>query len=197
MQQYASAFHFVSAAVNLRPEQGQIYMLLAVALAHLDDPENAEQAYTAALAVQPQDPAVPLNFAVFLHAVGRPGAAQDQLTEYERRVAAGRAAGNPPSAEASHSQMLPGWCPAGPLWRQALRSLSSALIAFGSTRVVVFFFCGCVHLSSLELGNAVLLAVRRWLLETMRTFGLNCLIYIFVDLEGLWYHPRAYIGMWS
>jgi Bardet-Biedl syndrome 4 protein len=28
MQQYASAFHFLSAAINLRPKMGSLYMLL-------------------------------------------------------------------------------------------------------------------------------------------------------------------------
>jgi Bardet-Biedl syndrome 4 protein len=29
MQQYASAFHFLSAAINLRPKMGMLFMLLA------------------------------------------------------------------------------------------------------------------------------------------------------------------------
>lgn len=29
MQQYASAFHFLSAAINLNPRMGELYMLLA------------------------------------------------------------------------------------------------------------------------------------------------------------------------
>lgn len=29
MQQYASAFHFLSAAINLKPRMGELYMLLA------------------------------------------------------------------------------------------------------------------------------------------------------------------------
>lgn len=29
MQQYASAFHFLSAAINLNPRMGEVYMLLA------------------------------------------------------------------------------------------------------------------------------------------------------------------------
>jgi Bardet-Biedl syndrome 4 protein len=45
MQQYASAFHFLSASINLRPSRGQTFMLMAVALAHLEDPENATAAY--------------------------------------------------------------------------------------------------------------------------------------------------------
>jgi hypothetical protein len=47
--QFASAFHFLSASINLRPTRGQTFMLLAVALTHLADPENAKVAYTQAL----------------------------------------------------------------------------------------------------------------------------------------------------
>ena len=64
-----------------------------MSLSHLDDPENAQQAYRAALAAEPADPAVALNFAVFLQSTGRAGDSQTQLTEYERRAAAARAAG--------------------------------------------------------------------------------------------------------
>eukprot|EP00057_Strongylocentrotus_purpuratus_P028965 XP_011683439.1 PREDICTED: Bardet-Biedl syndrome 4 protein [Strongylocentrotus purpuratus] len=56
MQQYASAFHFISAAINLRPKMGQLYMLLAVALTHLDDEENANNAYEQAVALEEKDP---------------------------------------------------------------------------------------------------------------------------------------------
>ena len=45
LQQFASAFHFLSASINLRPTRGQTFMLLAVALTHLADPENATSAY--------------------------------------------------------------------------------------------------------------------------------------------------------
>ncbi|XP_061671271.1 Bardet-Biedl syndrome 4 protein isoform X1 [Syngnathoides biaculeatus] len=49
MQQYASAFHFLSAAINLSPRLGELYMLLAVALTNLDDVENATRAYEQAV----------------------------------------------------------------------------------------------------------------------------------------------------
>lgn len=78
MQQYASAFHFLSAAINLNPRMGELYMLLAgaasqrqepglklalkfdcvnykplvflaVALTNLDDVENATKAYEQAV----------------------------------------------------------------------------------------------------------------------------------------------------
>ncbi|XP_056595650.1 Bardet-Biedl syndrome 4 protein isoform X2 [Triplophysa dalaica] len=49
MQQYASAFHFLSAAVNLRPRMSELYMLLAVTLTNLDDAENARRSYEQAV----------------------------------------------------------------------------------------------------------------------------------------------------
>ena len=45
-------------------------MLMAVALSHLDDPENASAAYEQANSLDARDPAVPLNFAVFLAGQG-------------------------------------------------------------------------------------------------------------------------------
>ena len=48
---YASAFHYLSAAITLKPKNGQLFQLLAVALTHLDDHENAKQAYEQALAL--------------------------------------------------------------------------------------------------------------------------------------------------
>ena len=50
-------------------------MLMAVALAHLDDPENATAAYEQAVNLDTRDPAVPLNFAVFLGGLGNAPAA--------------------------------------------------------------------------------------------------------------------------
>ncbi|XP_051547775.1 Bardet-Biedl syndrome 4 protein-like isoform X2 [Myxocyprinus asiaticus] len=49
MQQYASAFHFLSAAINLQPRMSELYMLLAVALTNLDDADNARRSYEQAI----------------------------------------------------------------------------------------------------------------------------------------------------
>ncbi|CAN8016348.1 unnamed protein product [Ixodes persulcatus] len=49
MQQYASAFHFFSAAVNFNARNGQLFMLLAIALRNLQDPDNAKRAYQKAM----------------------------------------------------------------------------------------------------------------------------------------------------
>ncbi|XP_039578714.1 Bardet-Biedl syndrome 4 protein isoform X3 [Passer montanus] len=51
MQQYASAFHFLSAAINFQPKMAELYMLLAVALTNLEDIENAKCSYEQAVAL--------------------------------------------------------------------------------------------------------------------------------------------------
>lgn len=45
MDQYASAFHFLSAAISFKPKHGPLFALLAVALFNLNDNDNATEAY--------------------------------------------------------------------------------------------------------------------------------------------------------
>ncbi|XP_078126330.1 BBSome complex member BBS4 isoform X1 [Sander vitreus] len=86
MQQYASAFHFLSAAINLKPRMGELYMLLAVALTNLEDVENATRAYEQAVTIDDSNPLVNLNFAIFLYNHGDKKATLDQYQEMERKV---------------------------------------------------------------------------------------------------------------
>ncbi|XP_068597902.1 Bardet-Biedl syndrome 4 protein [Brachionichthys hirsutus] len=86
MQQYASAFHFLNAAINLNPRMGELYMLLAVALTNLEDVENASRAYEHAVTIDGSNPLVNLNFAIFLYNHGEKKAALDQYQEMERKV---------------------------------------------------------------------------------------------------------------
>ncbi|XP_067437133.1 Bardet-Biedl syndrome 4 protein isoform X1 [Thunnus thynnus] len=86
MQQYASAFHFLSAAINLNPRMGDLYMLLAVALTNLEDVENATRAYEQAVTLDESNPLVNLNFAIFLYNHGDKKGALDQYQEMERKV---------------------------------------------------------------------------------------------------------------
>uniref|UniRef100_A0A671UJ63 BBSome complex member BBS4 n=1 Tax=Sparus aurata TaxID=8175 RepID=A0A671UJ63_SPAAU len=86
MQQYASAFHFLSAAINLNPRMGDLYMLLAVALTNLEDVENATRAYEQAVTMDESNPLVNLNFAIFLYNHGEKKGALDQYQEMERKV---------------------------------------------------------------------------------------------------------------
>ncbi|XP_068171328.1 Bardet-Biedl syndrome 4 protein isoform X2 [Antennarius striatus] len=86
MQQYASAFHFLNAAINLNPRLGELYMLLAVALTNLEDIENATRAYEQAVTIDATNPLVNLNFAIFLYNHGEKKGALDQYQEMERKV---------------------------------------------------------------------------------------------------------------
>uniref|UniRef100_A0A8C5ETB5 BBSome complex member BBS4 n=1 Tax=Gouania willdenowi TaxID=441366 RepID=A0A8C5ETB5_GOUWI len=86
MQQYASAFHFLSASINLNPRMGELYMLLAVALTNLEDIENATRAYEQAVTMDESNPLVNLNFAIFLYNHGEKKRALDQYQEMEQKV---------------------------------------------------------------------------------------------------------------
>ncbi|XP_018621181.1 BBSome complex member BBS4 [Scleropages formosus] len=86
MQQYASAFHFLSAAINLQPRMGELYMLLAVALTNLDDVENAKRSYEQAVALDNSNPLVNLNFAILLYNQGDKVGALQQYQEMEKKV---------------------------------------------------------------------------------------------------------------
>ena len=61
-------------------------MLMAVALSHLEDPENATAAYEQAISLDSRDPAVALNFAVFLAGQGNAVGAAHQIKNFEQRV---------------------------------------------------------------------------------------------------------------
>ncbi|XP_078541157.1 BBSome complex member BBS4 isoform X1 [Lissotriton helveticus] len=86
MQQYASSFHFLSAAINLQPRRGELYMLLAVALTNLDDPENAKQSYEQAVRLEQCHPLVNLNYAILLYNQGDKKGALSQYQEMEHKV---------------------------------------------------------------------------------------------------------------
>lgn len=86
--QYASAFHYLSASINLHPGHAPAYACLAVALGHLGDPDNAFQAYERALQADPADMATHLNYAVTLFRHGRRERAAARLVEYDRAFAA-------------------------------------------------------------------------------------------------------------
>ncbi|XP_045191416.2 Bardet-Biedl syndrome 4 protein-like isoform X2 [Mercenaria mercenaria] len=95
MQQYASAFHFLSAAINLRPKMAQLFMLLAVALTHLEDAENARQAYEQALQLDEKDPMISLNYSVFLYNISDRKLSQKQFSKFESKVKVLKGNANP------------------------------------------------------------------------------------------------------
>lgn len=64
--QYASAFHFFSAAINLKPDFACSYMYLAITLGRLDDFENACSAFEKAIEME-RDHLFHLNYAITLY----------------------------------------------------------------------------------------------------------------------------------
>lgn len=85
-KQYASAFHFFSAAINLKPDFASTYMHLAIALANLDDFENSSRAYEKAIEME-QDPLFLLNYAITLWNNGEVERAADAYEESSRMLA--------------------------------------------------------------------------------------------------------------
>ncbi|TMW64964.1 hypothetical protein Poli38472_009131 [Pythium oligandrum] len=64
--QYASAFHYFSAAINLKPDFPSSYMYLAITLGRLDDFENACSAFEKAIEME-RDHMFHLNYAITLY----------------------------------------------------------------------------------------------------------------------------------
>ncbi|KAL2300508.1 hypothetical protein Nmel_013390 [Mimus melanotis] len=125
MQQYASAFHFLSAAINFQPKMAELYMLLAVALTNLEDTENAKCSYEQAVALDKKggrsvqylcspvavpaavcdfagrrrekrcNPLINLNYAVLLYNQGDKQGALSQYQEMERKVTVARESSAP------------------------------------------------------------------------------------------------------
>ncbi|KAK9393919.1 Bardet-Biedl syndrome 4 protein [Crotalus adamanteus] len=86
MHQYASAFHFISAAVHLQPKLAELYMLLAVVLTNLEDLENARLAYQKASSLDTCNPLISLNYAILLYNQGDKTGAVAQYYEMQRKV---------------------------------------------------------------------------------------------------------------
>jgi len=65
--QYASAFHFFSASINLKPDVAGTYMYLAITLARLDDFDNSCSAYEKSIDLNGKDITCRLNYAITLY----------------------------------------------------------------------------------------------------------------------------------
>ena len=65
-EQYASAFHYLSTAINLQPSFARAYTYLAVTLSRLDDFENSCAAYEKSIGIT-DDYITHLNYAVTLY----------------------------------------------------------------------------------------------------------------------------------
>ncbi|EDW33347.1 GL19930 [Drosophila persimilis] len=87
-EQYASAFHTLAAAINLRKDNAECYMLLGLCLRKLDDVDNAfvalERSSSMATGQQGagRNPLVFLNFALFCYETGRLALATEQYNRF-------------------------------------------------------------------------------------------------------------------
>ena len=75
--QYASAFHYLSSSINLKPDFPSSYMYLAICLSRLDDIDNAIAAYEKAVAME-ADHLFHLNFAITAWQGGKREKAREQ-----------------------------------------------------------------------------------------------------------------------
>ena len=76
--QYATAFEFIRASINLKPDFAPSFMYLGVALAKLNNFESAKSAYDQAITMQPGDHLFHLNYAISLTNAGRMIGAAEQ-----------------------------------------------------------------------------------------------------------------------
>jgi Bardet-Biedl syndrome 4 protein len=81
--QAASAFHFFSSSINLKPDFPSAYMYLAVTLAKLDDHDNACAAYEKAIEMDPGDHLFHLNYALTLYVAGEKERCVERLEVFE------------------------------------------------------------------------------------------------------------------
>lgn len=81
--QCASAFHYLSASINLKPDFASSYMYLGVTLARLDDFNHACSAYERAIDME-KDHLFELNYAISLHNNGQIDEAKQHFGEFQK-----------------------------------------------------------------------------------------------------------------
>jgi len=81
--QYASAFHYFSTSINLKPDFPSSYMYLAITLNRLDDFENACAAYEKAIDME-EDHLFELNYSITLFNNDEVDKAREHFAEFER-----------------------------------------------------------------------------------------------------------------
>ncbi|WIA13166.1 hypothetical protein OEZ85_006758 [Tetradesmus obliquus] len=99
--QAASAFHYFSTAINLKPEFAHSYMYLGVALTRLEDHDNAAAAYRKAVSLEPAEPLFHLNYAIMLYNQGDAESARQSFMQF-RQLAAGMSE----DAKAADAEMM-------------------------------------------------------------------------------------------
>eukprot|EP00347_Sterkiella_histriomuscorum_P003243 403365040 len=83
-EQYASAFHYFSAAINLKPDFSTSYMYLAITLNKLKDFENSCGAFQKALQMDNNDCTIYLNYAITLYNNGQSEKAREMFQQSEK-----------------------------------------------------------------------------------------------------------------
>lgn len=94
-EQYASAFHYLSSAINLQKvpnlhptkDEAKAYVYLALSLAKLEDFENSCAAYAKAIEMNKNDPIAYLNFAITLQKYEEDDKAREMLQAYKQFAA--------------------------------------------------------------------------------------------------------------
>jgi len=81
--QYASAFHYFSASINLKPDFPSSYMYLAITLSRLDDFENSCSAYEKAIDME-SDHLFHLNYCITLLNNDEIERARDHFATFEK-----------------------------------------------------------------------------------------------------------------
>lgn len=81
--QNASAFHYLSASINLKPDFASSYVYLGVCLSRLDDFDNACSAYEKAISME-VDHIFELNYAIMLYNNEDTDSAREHFKEFER-----------------------------------------------------------------------------------------------------------------
>jgi len=82
--QYASSFHYFSAAINLKPDFSNSYMYLAITLNKLNDFESACAAFAKAIEMESNDCTIYLNYAITLYNNGLKDRAKEMFYASEK-----------------------------------------------------------------------------------------------------------------
>ncbi|GBG90004.1 hypothetical protein CBR_g50096 [Chara braunii] len=107
--QWASAFQFLSASINLKPTFAPSYMYLGIALAKLEDLENACAAYDKAIELE-RDHLFELNYAITLYNFGELEKSREHLTQFhllfQSTASAGSGGGEVGTTTGDDSELL-------------------------------------------------------------------------------------------
>ncbi|EEB14078.1 bardet-biedl syndrome 4, bbs4, putative [Pediculus humanus corporis] len=89
-QQYASAFHYLTSAMNLHPNIHRVYLPLAITLTHLNDAKNAIFAFDKMSEHSPDDPLTFLNYSLFLYKQNDLTKSIDKYNKFQELVETGK-----------------------------------------------------------------------------------------------------------